>query len=290
MKKGQSITEYSLALGLVGLAAIGSMVLLGNGLQLGLNSVIPGQTSGSAKSSLPPASTPALPQTSAPTAQVVNASVLPGNGAGLGGVVPPPVKGQQQACLGSGICVNVPVVANNTKVDVIGGNGAEITLQLAETLRQLAEQLAQDPKDEGLASLISQLANAGHDIGFDLQNYTSYCDPANKSKCKFDNSSKKGNQNMGALGAAEREFDTLFNQILQQNMDSDIKGIITQAGKQINTITDGLSFVQDGSDNSMQVNNDARLIHMDANTICKTGGSNCTVTLPDSAQTATARQ
>lgn len=144
MKKGQSLTEYALALGLVGIAAIGSMVLLGNSVQLGMNSVFGGPSA-----STRPASPSGNPITATPTI------ALPAQFASLTG-------SSEQITLANGKTLNFTSLNPMEVLDVSGGNGlSEAALfQLQQIIKELKEK---DPTNPVIAAL-EELARRGTNV------------------------------------------------------------------------------------------------------------------------------
>lgn len=262
MRKGQSITEYTLALGLVGIVALGSVAVLGNGIQTGLNSAMVPGTSG--------------PTSGGPQANPLSGSAqnLPGVNGGIGGVVPPPLPGQDQVCFGSGLCANIALVPEGTKIDVLGTNGGEWTHQFANTLQEIADQIKAEGLDLDLAKKISQLAAQGHTMG-DTQD--KFC-KREMFDCYFNHEHE--------FEAFQKQYQDILVafQRYQGGIKSDAMSIITSQSQQIIDIGNiftpiiGLKQPQDkqiGINASIESSNLTILTHQSANTICDQGGSNC---------------
>ncbi len=86
-----------------------------------------------------------------------------------------------QLCFSDNNCVSVPLDANgNYIIETAGSNGHNMTTQYAETLKQMANALKNDPNaDPAYIDLITKLANQGHHLAgseqITEQNYKKYC-------------------------------------------------------------------------------------------------------------------
>jgi Flp pilus assembly pilin Flp len=147
--QGQSLAEYGMVMGLVAIVGIAAVALLGGNIQDVLASINGGNA---APSTLSVSNTPP----GAPSSS--------GN-SGIGGIVPPPGKGQQQVCFQNGICANIPVINSSTTITA-GSNGAQLTYRFADVLGQIARQLEADPNaDPNLYGLLADLANKSKTLG-----------------------------------------------------------------------------------------------------------------------------
>lgn len=272
MKKGQSLAEYAVALGLVGIVALTSMVLLGNSVQTGLSTAMTGQTPKTVPPVVPPPGT-----------------INPG---GMGGVVPPPQPGQEQICFTSGLCANIFVISANTHLDVAGGNGGEFTHQFANTLKEIADQIKAEGLDPNLAQLISDLANQGHTLGDTEGAYGNTCgsNPQLSAGTFFCSSQAQNEALTHAHTQANELFQIMFLKVSEAmnhypgKLKNDAKAIIDSQSQQIMTLSQEYFNSYVTMSNSYQGNDlnevggivdGGKLTHQSANTICTQGGHNC---------------
>jgi Flp pilus assembly pilin Flp len=159
VSKGQSLAEYGMVIGLVAAVGIAAVALLGGSLQDGLANINGGN---------------ATPSTLAITDAPPGGVSSPGGTSGLSTLIPPPGTGQEQICFQSGYCANIPVIDGTTVTT--GANGGQMTHQFADVLSQIALQLQADPNaDPTLLSLITELANRGHNVGGAEQQFFDSC-------------------------------------------------------------------------------------------------------------------
>lgn len=257
---GQALSEYGLALGVVAVACVISVMLLGGQLSNIFGSTIQNNNS-------PPPSSP----------QIAHLTPLPvPEGTGIGNVVPPPAHGQQQACLSNGVCFNVPVIAQGTLVDPTGGNGGELTTQFANMLDSIAQQLKADNADPNMVAWISQIALNGHTMAAGESKSPTRClsEIASGGSCAQIPTPNIDQANADILNLLSNP---------PANLDPQTMGIIQSATSEMSTIADAFkaALKSMSSENpSPIVNSATTLTTINANTVCATGGVNCTVQVP----------
>lgn len=287
---GVSLTEYSLVFGLVAIVGIGGLTVLGETIRDDFANMITRKPPAPiATPTIAP--TPTVPVSATPTP---SPAVIPSppsvvvSTAGIGGVVPSPANGQQKVCFGSGLCANVTVVNDQTHPDVSGGNGGQLTHQFANTLSQIAQQVAKEGSDPGLADLISQLANQGHGIGGLQDSMSGQCKPnsaAGKCTIQMAYTGDQTDPNSSQLNTLKSDFQTKLSAVMnqlqgfQQPLKDDIAIIIQSQSNQIMTLANGyqatVNIAPKGGSKMVTNSNNAQLIHQSANTICDQGGHNC---------------
>lgn len=292
--KGLSLTEYGLVVGLVAVAGVASLTTLGSIVQRDLGGMITQRPPAQATPTGPAiinanagGSTPIAPSA------VARINVSPG---GIGGVIASPAQGQEKLCFGSGLCANIPVITEQTRPDVSGGNGGQLTHQFANTLRQIAQQIEAEGTDPDLANLISQLANQGHGIGNLQDSVSNQCgiglsgarittDPPGKCTRQMEYTGDQSDPSKGSIAALKTDFQTKLGSVLNQlqnypgPLKEDVAFIIESQSKQILTLADGFNSTvtinPKGKVKMITTTNNAVLIHQSANTICDQGGRNC---------------
>lgn len=274
--KGQSLAEYSLVLGLISIALIGSLSLLGQNLN--------------------------------DSAKTVNSSLmafgnsLSGNptSAGVGGNQPPPPNsnnngqngtttggnnntgsnpnnqlGTQNVCIKANMCFNIPnpAQAGQKVSDVSGDMGQEMIKQYAQTMDQVLAQLKKDdPTLLAQFPELGELANRGHKMGETLNDVFTFCKENNISNCTSQNieqtlQSLNGANNNSSFGsflggsssnnngtitgpkdtlASRRDFQEqvlkvrdLFNGALKDRVSEPSKNLVKLMSLQINNIHNG---------------------------------------------------
>lgn len=293
--KGQSLTEYAFAGALIAVVCIGVLALAGGSL---LNF---GETY---SKEVYKATGDKISFFGADT------SSLGAKGKGLGGVVPPPKKGEEQVCFSNGYCVNLPSkLTSNT--EVVGNNG-QYTLAFSKVLKQLADQLKHDPNaDPYLKQLISKLAKQGHALGSAEQivdkngkvkkalkkdDTVTVYDPNSKKDVKQAKADKKDGINTIASASLEnalddiskkgQAFDKTYSEFLNY-MDKNPNAWPPELNKVVNLQGDEIvniwgnytSGQEDIGDSGTSFVDDyyegGDITHQDSNTICETGGSGC---------------
>lgn len=276
MKKGQSLTEYGIGIGLLTVVSITALT----GMGMNLNNIFSGMITQAPAAPSPAPSTPP-PATPSPATSPTNQ--IPAWVPTALAKLPPASPGTQPACF-DGLCVNLPIVdSSNNIVDTTGGNGAERIHQFANVLTQIAEQLKQEPNsDPAITQLISDMAIKGHGIGDQNEIVAKQCTPlANKPGFTCNSAvmitiNEKGN----AFSNVTNDFWNYYIKhpnslgstslsVIQQNLYS-IKNL---NALQNFTLTGGGpqgSFVEKSTNN-------VYLAHQSANNICDQGGKNCYV-------------
>jgi hypothetical protein len=147
---GQSLSEYGLVAGLIAVAALGGMILLGGNIQKQFGQMLPTsrQTSGAGVNGI----------------AVVDATNLPANLQRASALLPAPKADEQQVCFKSGFCLNMPLMEEN-RPQTAGSLGDQQMNQMAGIMDQVASQLGAAGADPPLVELITKLANSGHGVG-----------------------------------------------------------------------------------------------------------------------------
>lgn len=301
--RGQSLVEYSVVIGLVTIASLGTLVMLGNnltntlsGIQEGFISGLPTTTTGTqALTGFP--STPRPPSTG-------------GNGAGLGGVIPAPNQGQTQLCFdgSSGLCVNVPRISRDgaTVNETAGGLGGDLIKSYANVFDQILAQLDRPgqatPLDPQLKDLITQLSNSGHTLGDQLNATAAICQAQEASgTCSVDGSKMMQDTVLSKLfldQAGEVQPNTVLNQFngaytllrnylndpeKAKNLPPEAKALIDFQVEEINTIHGGVyspdrmihasvNMVNPKTTNVAELRQQSDATHEGANEVCSNGG------------------
>lgn len=229
--------------------------------------------------------------------------VVPSTAASAGNtvlMVSPPGTGQQQICLSSSkMCINIPeVTGSGTVSDTLGGLGGNLVTSYASVFDQIAAQLKAQNADPALVTLITNLAQNGHNIGNMLNTVETVCKTGGSPACDFKSIGGQLDDSMiqsshavnGAISATINT--TRFQEALQAvnnyfslhpNSYQDIQGIIQLEASQITNIGQGLNLgiQMTSGKNSLGNNNfnvtgtanNAKLVNQDANTICANGGN-----------------
>lgn len=274
-RRGQSVTEYSLVIGLVVMASLLALSSFGPTLSnqmaaaLGADAVSP---------------TSILPN--------------PGGGTGNGGTTPPPKVITDLAskilmddlCLNASLCVKIPRIppGGASVADVVGNLGGDLIQKYGNVLDDLIAQLKTDPSitDADLAELVA-LAQSGHGLGENLTNLAGGCPNGKGCTAALPIGSGHPQDPIGArqsfsdqLAKVQQAFATKLN----SKVPPSTQNLVNALAQQMITIHAGAINV-DSSGNANHVveeTNDAQLLHIDANTLCGTGTqqtSQCTVTL-----------
>lgn len=262
MRKGQSITEYALALGLVGIVALGSVAVLGNGIQVGVNSLIPGQSSLKPPAGILPATVPAV-------------SEAPKGGNLVSDTFPSSTLHGNTVCLNGAICVQIPEISGGA-AETDGSLGGKSTHKFASILDQLASELQGiSPSDPSLVALIRKVALQGHTLGnyqTEMANLCgSGCDSSRESAMKDSYKSYKGQIEFFEQYRHELEdyLGDNHNASLQ-NLPA-VQSVINDATKTISGIARGVKW----DERDEETGNKAQITHTNANTICAQGGDGC---------------
>lgn len=270
MPKGQSLNEYSLVIGLVALACISGLAILGGEIQSSLISTLPPQSA--------PQSINALTQLSAmPLLDPPNLSngLAPANFSKLAAA---PV-GTQAMCV-DGYCFHLPVIDGlSDQIDLTGTNGTEKINGFVTVLEQIASQMEQDPNaDSGLAARIKALALAGHDIGFQLGEMGT-------------RKNLNTPQHM-AMSEQYRSFQDAFTQKRRalndylaehpQATTTGVKALLHQQSEQIVRVGVDVNIgVQGKAAFAFNMKAKSKLTHQSANSICQSGANGCYVPQED---------
>lgn len=273
---GQSMTEYSIGIGLVAVVSITALT----GLGMNINTIFSGMITQAPPSSAPTTNLPASANTAAGVA-----SPAPAWASAALAKVPPAPPGTQPVCF-DGICVNLPVVdASNSIFDTTGGNGAEKVHQFANVLTQFAQQLAQDPNsDSTLVSLISGLANSGHAVGDQQEIIKNQCTAESNATvtCRdvFYN-------HMEATWNSYSNAQYTLNEYLARHPDSLGATSERVIRSNIENIAGVAMAYGSGqvSGSYFTFNPNVNLVHQSANNICDQGGKNCYVPVPSNTVT-----
>lgn len=204
-RPGQSLQEYALPVALIALVALGSLTLLGNQIQFGLNNWMPG---GTAQNSPP----------SSPAIVANNPAVIPSFGQGFQNLSLTLQNGQKVSI------ANYPTNLAEA-VETIGPNGT--TEQLGKALEAMADALEKDHPDQ--ANLLRALANSGYDMANQQALITNHLaalkanptDPALQAQTSqiindyYQNVVQVGT----SQGAAQNAFPTTIQTIMQQKIN-----------------------------------------------------------------------
>lgn len=288
-KLGQSLSEYSLAVGLVALTGIASLSLLGGNVSESLMAALTGKSTVVSNSSpnqnnilvSVPENRQVLDNLSAPVVQSVqgpvkeNDNLLVNTPALADQKVSESARSNpfpsQRICI-TQICANFPVVdASNDKVDVVGGNGADRIYQFVQTLEELATSIEADPQgDLQLAKLIRNTAQSGHTLGAEQTNGSqcdSYCD---------NRWIKRYKSTVDGFEESKKTL-SLFLASHPESVNAQVQEILNQQSEQISLLsklykTEEVVFKQPRNSPStirtILNPNPPKLIHQSANTIC----------------------
>lgn len=197
---------------------------------------------------------------------------------------------QQQICLSSGICLNIPVIASGdgTLSETVGGLGGNLTNALGNVLDQIVQQLKAQNADPTLVQLITNLALEGHGLGNHINSLEQQC-PIN-STCTLFRSTLQGSAGNGYKASLEgsNNFFTAnidtgnFQKAYQAVQDyfsahphayADVANVINQESSQILNISNGVTVGGNVYSVVKTSANNAQLVHQDSNTICASDGN-----------------
>jgi hypothetical protein len=289
-KQGQSLTEYSLAIGLVAITGIASLSLLGGNISDLLMNAMMGKSTVLANSTpnqnnilvSVPENRQVLDNLSAPAVSALETQPTVQNNPSLNRSAlsdqtviasarsaPFP---SQRICI-TRICANFPVVdASNDKIDVVGGNGTERIYQFVQTLEELAKSIEEDPQgDPKLAKLIRETATSGHNLGKEQKN---------GSQCDFYCDNRWIKRYKSTVDGFEESKKTLslFLTSHPESVNDQVRDILNLQSNQIIVLsklykTEEVVYKQPrtspgGSQSTLLNPNPPKLIHQSANTIC----------------------
>ncbi|MBK8190307.1 MAG: hypothetical protein IPK79_07620 [Vampirovibrionales bacterium] len=123
----------------------------------------------------------------------------------------------EKICFASGNCIELPVIpAGATVAETAGGLGGDLTNKFADVLTKLAEEVKTKSDDPIVTQLITELANAGHEIGKNLNNTE---DLIKKYDCDIKACSSE-NIPLGDLNGIQDRGNFLKNALYNQHMTS----------------------------------------------------------------------
>jgi Flp pilus assembly pilin Flp len=279
---GQSLSEYGLVLSLVAVVCIGGLTLFGGQVTNVLANL--GASVAPHPVKAPDIEIAQVPASASPVS-AVPASVAPVSSVPVTAVTrTPPPKGMDQVCFQSGSCLNVPIVPAKTSItNVSASNGIKLTGQFADTLMQIANQLAADPNaDPTLRDMITKLANNGHSIADNEGSMINACPPG--SEC-INNISAFNSAHMATYSAGNT-FNSQYTAVmdyLQTNpsaLPPEMQNMVTLESQQIQNIasayiaapTKQSSDVAGSAPSANWSVKDTQLTEQSANTICNNGG------------------
>jgi Flp pilus assembly pilin Flp len=263
--KGQSLTEYSLVIGLVALASIAGVATLGGNISNQMTQSV----SVAGGSDVQSVNMSAVNQNlNAPNLVSQATTGGPAGGGASQGPSGSTKIATERLCP-AGLCANFPLVSKaNELVDVSAGEGAEFIHQFANSFEEMALAIESQPNpDTQLAALIRGLAVNGHDLG-DKQSAVlsvgAYATVGSDSSAKhlgYINSKKSFDQTWGHV-------QTYLNNH-QDSVPPDLQNVLNRQQEQINLLYKGVQFEAHGKGGTWSIHkNNPTLIHQSANTIC----------------------
>jgi Flp pilus assembly pilin Flp len=263
--QGQSLTEYSLVIGLVALASIAGVAILGGNMSnqmaqsLGIpagatvNSVDMNQVNQNlnAPNLLSQTTTSGLGSGAAQNLSQLSQTI------------------QTEILCPAGLCASFPVInQSNEIVDVSAGQGTEFLHQFANVYEQLAASIEAQPNpDTQLAALIRGLAVNSHDLGdkqkavLSVGPYATVGTDSATKQLGYNNSKKSFDQTWGHV-------QTYLNNH-QDSVPQSLQNVLMSQQEQINLLFKGVQFEAHGKGGTWSIHkNNPTLIHQSANTIC----------------------
>lgn len=182
-------------------------------------------------------------------------------------------------CLQGQECLNIPSIAGGPVSETDGSLGGSTVSRYSQLLTQTADSLQRLGAPDGLVAQIRQLANSGHGWAEDWTALSKSC--PNKICPKY-----SGPMAMGMNTPRTKFFGALdsFRQYVNAHPDAfkdypEAGVIIQNASQNMNSVIQYSSNAWDGNENFFTLISDAKLVHMDANTVCNAGkaGPSCVV-------------
>lgn len=263
--QGQSLTEYSLVIGLVALASIAGIAILSGNMSTQLTQSL-GTPAGA--STISTNISQVNQNLNAPN--LVSSTTTGGSGNGSAENLSLFSSTIQTSTLcPAGLCAAFPIInQENAIVDVSAGEGAEFFHQFANVYEQLAASIEAQPNpDTQLAALIRGLAVNSHNLG---DNQTAVLSLGPYATAASDSSA-----NISGYINSKKSFDQAWGHIqmyLNNHPDSapqTLQNVLRSQQEQINLLYNGVQFeaYDKGGNWNIQINNPT-LIHQSANTIC----------------------
>lgn len=252
---GQSLTEYSLVMGLVALACIGGVAVLATSIHQNMTEAV-------AQDLAPINNNPTVvSQNLAAPNTLVAAGQANTRQSGNNSL---PVE---NLCI-SGICANFPIVnAQNDLVDVAAGEGADRLHQFSNTLNELADSIENMPDpDSALAEIIRDLAKSGHQMGDAQSKLIQYKYSYGMAPGHLEH--RDGEQALNSNYAKLQDYIKTH----PNNLFSPLLPIIQSQVGQIQTLAKGVSFDSFSKGSIPRVATGAnapKLTHQSSNTICR---------------------
>jgi hypothetical protein len=263
---GQSLSEYSLCLGLLAMVCIASLASLGGQIQNTMSNALQPQGAPQQLSALTQPN--AMPLLGPPNLQQ---GLVPGNFSKLAAAP----AGTQAVCL-DGYCFHLPLVDGlSDAIDLTGTNGTEKINAFVKVLEQIASQMEQDPNaDPGLSARIKDLALAGHDLGFhqgQMGTRKSMNTPQHMAMSDqyriLQDAFTKQRQNLNAYLTEHPQSTT-----------NSIKDLLHQQSEQIVRVGVDVNIGVGGKASfSFNMKAKSKLTHQSANSICQSGANGCYV-------------
>ena len=263
--QGQSLTEYSLVIGLVALASIAGIAILSGNMSTQMS-----QSLGS------PAGASTISTNMSQVNQNLNAPNLVSStttgGSGNGSAENLSLFSstiQTSTLCPAGLCAAFPIInQENAIVDVSAGEGAEFFHQFANVYEQLAASIEAQPNpDTQLAALIRGLAVNSHDLGekqtavLTVGAYATISSPSGAKQTAYINSKTSFDQTWGHV-------QTYLNNH-QSSVPQSLQDVLNSQQQQINLLYKGVQFEGHGKGGTWSIHkNNPTLIHQSANTIC----------------------
>lgn len=158
-QSGQNLMEMSIVMSLLACACIGALLMVGGQAKKGILDVIFGNVQESVRVS--------KAQSMLAPVYVVDESRYKQN-----------KLLTESVCVNEKVCIDVPILSSQTITETSGGQGGQLTYELSMSLRQIAEQLANDPNvDPSFIAQISELANLGHMLSEGQMDAINLCKP-----------------------------------------------------------------------------------------------------------------